>query len=72
MKWYFVEGQISVNIDVEIEADSLEDAEQKAFELFKENVPLYYFMDSIDENHSLTAGEFDNVDYESDEDKEDE
>jgi hypothetical protein len=63
---------MSAETSGEIEADSLEDAEQKAFELFKENVPLYYFMDSIDENHSLTAGEFDNVDYESDEDKEDE
>lgn len=69
MKWYFVEGQISVNIDVEIEADSLEDAEQKAFELFKEHHPLYYFMKSIDENHSLMAGEFDNEDYGDDEDK---
>lgn len=69
MKWYFVEGQISVNIDVEIEADSLKDAEQKAFELFKEHTPLYYFMKSIDENHSLMAGEFDDENYGDNEDE---
>jgi hypothetical protein len=63
MKWYFVEGKISVNINVEIEADSLEDAEKKAFELFKDDHPLYYYMESIDENHSLMAGEFDDEDY---------
>jgi hypothetical protein len=53
MKPYFVEGKISININVEIEADSLEDAEKKAFELFKDDHPLYYYMESIDENHSL-------------------
>jgi hypothetical protein len=63
MKPYFVEGKISININVEIEADSLEDAEKKAFELFKDDHPLYYYMESIDENHSLMAGEFDDVDY---------
>jgi hypothetical protein len=69
MKPYFVEGQITINIDVEIEANSLEDAEQKAFELFKSDHPLYYYMSSIDENHSLIAGEFDNVDYDKEEDE---
>ena len=69
MKTYFVEGQISVNIDVEIEADSLEDAEQKAFKLFKDDHPLYYYMTSIDENHSLMAGEFDDVDYDEEDEK---
>jgi hypothetical protein len=69
MKPYFVEGQITINIEVEIEANSLEDAEKKAFELFKQDHPLYYYMESIDENHSLIASEFDNVDYdEKDED----
>jgi len=63
MKWYFVEGKISVNINVEIEADSLEDAEKKVFELFKDDHPLYYYMESIDENHSLMAGEFDDEGY---------
>jgi hypothetical protein len=69
MKPYFVEGQITINIDVEIEANSLEDAEKKAFELFKQDHPLYYYMERIDENHSLIASEFDDVDYdEKDED----
>jgi hypothetical protein len=63
MKWYFVEGQINVNINCEIEADSLEDAEKKVFEMFKEDNPLYYYMDSIDETHSLVAGKFDNEEY---------
>lgn len=63
MKWYFVEGQIKVNINVEIEADSLEDAEKKVFELFKEDHPLYYYMESIDEDHSLMAGQFDGEEY---------
>ena len=35
MALYFVEGTISIRIDVEIEADSLEDAEQKVFDNFK-------------------------------------
>ena len=35
MKPYFVQGQITINIDIEIEADSLEDAEKKTFEMFK-------------------------------------
>lgn len=65
MKPYFVEGQITINIDVEIEADSLEDAEKKAFELFKNDHPLYYYMESIDENHSLIAVPYDNVDYDA-------
>jgi hypothetical protein len=69
MKPYFVEGQITINIEVEIEANSLEDAEKKAFELFKQDHPLYYYMERIDENHSLIASEFDDVDYdEKDED----
>ena len=69
MKPYFVEGQITINIEVEIEANSLEDAEKKAFELFKQDHPLSYYMESIDENHSLIASEFDDVDYdEKDED----
>jgi hypothetical protein len=69
MKPYFVEGEITINIEVEIEANSLEDAEKKAFELFKQDHPLYYYMESIDENHSLIASEFDDVDYdEKDED----
>lgn len=63
MKWYFVEGQIKVNINVEIEADSFEDAEKKVFELFKEDHPLYYYMESIDEDHSLMAGQFDGEEY---------
>ena len=63
MKPYFVEGQITINIEVEIEANSLEDAEKKAFELFKQDHPLYYYMERIDENHSLIASEFDDVDY---------
>ena len=66
MKPYFVEGQITINIEVEIEANSLEDAEKKAFELFKQDHPLYYYMERIDENHSLIAGEFDDVDYDED------
>jgi hypothetical protein len=69
MKPYFVEGQITINIEVEIEVNSLEDAEKKAFELFKQDHPLYYYMERIDENHSLIASEFDDVDYdEKDED----
>ena len=69
MKPYFVEGQITINIEVEIEANSLEDAEKKAFELFKQDHPLYYYMERIDEIHSLIASEFDDVDYdEKDED----
>jgi hypothetical protein len=69
MKPYLVEGQIAINIEVEIEANSLEDAEKKAFELFKQDHPLYYYIESIDENHSLIASEFDDVDYdEKDED----
>ena len=67
MKTYFVEGKVSININVEIEADSLEDAEKRAFELFKDDHPLYNYMESIDENHSLMAGKFDDVDYEEDE-----
>jgi hypothetical protein len=63
MKWYFVEGQIKVNINVEIEADSLEDAEKKAFELFKEDHPLHYYVESIDEDHSLMAGQYDDEEY---------
>lgn len=69
MKTYFVEGQISINIDVEIEADSLEDAEKRAFELFKDDHPLYYYMSSIDENHSLMAGQYDDVDYDDEDDE---
>jgi hypothetical protein len=69
MKTYFVEGQISINIDVEIEAESLEDAEKRAFELFKNDHPLYYYMTSIDEHHSLMAGEFDDVDYDDDDEE---
>lgn len=65
MKPYFVEGQITININVEIEANSLEDAEKKAFELFKSDHPLYYYMGSIDENHSLIAVKYDNVDYDT-------
>jgi hypothetical protein len=42
---------------------------KKAFELFKQDHPLYYYMERIDENHSLIASEFDDVDYdEKDED----
>ena len=63
MKPYFVTGQITINIDIEIEANSLEDAEKKTFELFKNDHPLYYYMESIDDNHSLMAGQFDDVDY---------
>jgi hypothetical protein len=33
MKPYFVEGQITINIEVEIEANSLEDAEKKSIRI---------------------------------------
>lgn len=65
MKPYFVEGEIRIKIDCEIEADSLEDAEQKVFQMFKNDHPLYYYMESIDEDHTLMAGQFDDVDYDA-------
>lgn len=65
MKPYFVEGEIRIKIDCEIEADSLEDAEQKVFKMFKDDHPLYWYMDEISDDHSLMAGEYDDVDYDA-------
>jgi hypothetical protein len=71
MKPYFVEGQIQINIECEIDADSLEDAKKKVFEMFKKNHALHYYEDSVSENYDLTASEFEGIDYSKDYDDDD-
>lgn len=62
MKTYFVEGEITVKVDCEIEANSLEDAEERVFQMYKDDHPMLYYVKSI-ENYDLTAGEFEDEDY---------
>jgi hypothetical protein len=65
MNTYFVEGTIKVKIDVEIEATSLEDAEKKAFEKFKDEHILYNYAEIVEDSTDLMAGVYDDEEYDN-------
>jgi len=58
MATYFVEGKIIIDISVdEIEANSLEEAQEKTFNMFKNEHPMGYYA-NVNTNHSLSGGEY--------------
>ena len=61
---YFVEGKISVEINIDIEADSLEEAEKKAMQRFIED-PHALLIDGIivDDGSDLMAGQYEGEEY---------
>ena len=61
---YFVEGKISVEINIDIEADSLEEAEKKAMQRFIED-PYALLIDGtiVDDGSDLTAGHYEGEEY---------
>lgn len=63
MSTYFVEGTIKIKIDVEIEANSLEEAELLAFNKFKEENVLYNYADVIEDSSGLMAGQYEGEEY---------
>jgi ribosomal protein L16/L10AE len=63
MSTYFVEGTIKIKIDVEIEANSLEEAEQLAFKQFKKEHPMSSWADVVEDSSSLMAGKYEDEDY---------
>lgn len=64
IKPYSVEGQIKIDIVCEIDAESQEDAIKQVFEMFKEKyLPCFWGSQEVNENHSLEAFMFDDVDY---------
>jgi hypothetical protein len=64
-KPYNVVGTIKIRIDCEYEAESMEAAVKGLFSTFKQDYPLMWYVESIDENHDLEAYKYDDVDYES-------
>lgn len=71
-KPYNVVGTITVHIDCEYEAESMESAIKEVFNMFKKDHPLMWYVESVDKNHDLDAYKYDDVDYDSDDDDEDE
>jgi hypothetical protein len=64
MATYFVEGNISVKIDMDIEAESLEQAEQKVMEYFlKDPHALLLYGEVVDDGSDLMAGQYDDEEY---------
>lgn len=63
MSNYFVEGTIEIKIDMDVEANSLEEAEELAFKQIKSELPMYHFMVEISKDHDLMAGQYDGEDY---------
>ena len=63
MATYFVEGTIKINIDIDVEADSLEDAERKAFEIFKEENTFHNYVYVVEDLSGLMAGEYEDEEY---------
>ena len=63
MSTYFVEGTIEIKIDIEIEANSLEEAEQLAFKQFKEENVLRSYADVIEDSSGLMGGQYEDEEY---------
>lgn len=69
LKPYAVEGKITIEIDIEVEAENLEDAVHKAFKEFKEDNILLHYANIVDDDSGLMAIEFEDVNYDEDEDE---
>lgn len=71
-KPYNVVGTITVHINCEFEAESMEAAIKEVFEMYKKDHALPWYVENISENHDLDAYKFDDVDYNSVDSDEDE
>lgn len=60
---YFVEGYVRVKIDIELEADSLEDAKNKAIQQVKDMMIFDSTASLIEDFFGLDAEEFSDHDY---------
>ena len=63
MSTYFVEGTIKIKIDVEIEANSLEEAELLVFKKFKDENIMCSYADVIEDSSGLMAGQYEDEEY---------
>lgn len=63
MSKYFVEGTIKIKIDVDIEATSLEEAEELALEKFNEENVLCNYAKVVDDHSDLWAGQYEGEEY---------
>lgn len=69
MPLYLVEGQVRVDIDLEIEANSFKEAEELAKAQVKENLIFPSGFDLVDDFTDLHAGKYEDEDYSGSEDE---
>lgn len=62
MATYFVEGDVLVKVNIDVEADSLEEAESKAMKIFKTEIGMIDFVEAV-VDYGAYAGQYDDEEY---------
>ena len=62
MATYFVEGDVLVKVNIDVEADSLEEAESKAMKIFKAEIGMIDFVEDVVDSGAY-AGQYDDEEY---------